>query len=286
MSDLTKAPELEEETIPGDQTEGDDEAELEEVEGEPGTESETEDDAPAIEYKGAKYKVDPAVKEAYEAMQAETTRKFQEAAEVKRQVEAAKAETEKLNGLRATFYREIGQVENLNTQLAEYDKVDWLRWEQQDPDACRAAKIERLTLLHQRDQTLGSIQAKVNENTRLESEQLTKKRQLTETEIRAHIKDWSPQREAQLQKFTESYGFSAADFATTVPYSSGLARLVHDAFMYRQSQKKAPQLKSVTTVTKVMGSAPAQKDPDKMTMPEWTAWMDRQESAKRKAIKR
>lgn len=277
MSDqLTDAPQIEEEAVVEDVA--DDQVETE------GQEAE-EDEGPTLEYKGAKYRVDPAVKEAYETMQSETTRKFQEAAEIKKAAEAAREEQSKMDGMRAQFYREIASVETMNEQLKEYEKVDWLRWKQENPEAARDAEMEQIRIERQRDRLLGSIRAKIDENTVKQSQALQARRVEFESQVKTRVKDWSPQREQALEKTATDYGFSTQEFKGMALVDARVAHVLHDAHLWRTSQKKvsAPQLKNVTTIPKVTGGgAPSNKDPDKMTNSEWNAWMDKQEAQKRR----
>jgi hypothetical protein len=278
MSDnLTDAPLVEEE-VPED-------AEIPEDAPEDADPSD-EDDGPAIEYKGGKYRVDPAVKEAYEAMQAETTRKFQEAAELKKSADAVKAEREKMSVIERQFYREIATVEGINEQLAQFDKVDWARWDREDQDAARNAKLDRIDLRDKRDELLRHIRQKIDEKTAMEGQEMAKRRSAAEQEIKTHIPDWSPQKQEVLGKLAENYGFSADEYRGLALLDPRMLRVLKDAEVGRRAQKSVatPPLKPVTVVPRVSGGGtPATKNPDKMSITEYNAWRDKQEAAKRKA---
>ncbi len=280
MSNLANAPELD---LPEPDAP---EPEIEEIEVDTGDDAEPEvpaDDLPEIEYKGGKYKVSKEVKEWADEQQAATTRKFQEAAKLHKEAEDRHQTNLAIDAQKAQFFRGVAEVEQINEALAKYEQVDWQRWELDDPTAADRADRERIRLRLRRDDMVQQLRGKAQQYAEYQAQEHGKRRTAAEQEIRTHIKDWSPQRAETVAKAVEKdYGVSKAEFESFVLNDARAARIVHDAFLYRQSLRKAsaPQLKTVQTVQQVKGSAPATKDPDKMSITEWNAWMDKQEAKK------
>lgn len=253
-------------------------------EGEPEAEPE-----PEIEYEGERHKVPAKVKEAYERMQAETTRKFQEAAKLREEAEQRHRTNLEIDAQKAQFFKGVAEVEQINEALQKYEQVDWAKWELDDPTAADRADRERIRLRLRRDDMVNQLRGKAQQYAEYQAQEQSKAREKAEQEIKTHIKDWSPQRVDAVRKAVmTNYGLDEGTFNSVVLQNSVAARIVHDAFLYRQSLRKAaaPQLKTVTTVQQVKGSSPSTKDPDKMTMAEWTAWMDKQDAAKFKTKQR
>src|SRR5690349_1139844 len=94
-----------------------------ETEGEEGEAAQPEpDETEEVEHEGKKYKIPKPLKGAL-LMQADYTRKTQEVAEQRKQVEAERARFAEEQKLIAESISEFGKVQALNDALAQYDKV-------------------------------------------------------------------------------------------------------------------------------------------------------------------
>ncbi len=242
-----------------------------------------EDDDPLeeIEHKGQKLKVPKSLKEG--AMrEADYRKKTAEAARLREAAEAERAavkEREKqLEAERETtnkFLVEVGELRAIDAERAEYARVDWEKWIEQDPTAAQKAQV-RLNLLNNRRQEIGSkIANKIAEDRQRQEAERSKTRTEFETKARAEIKDYDKRKDEIAKEAVAAYGFKAEEIADFIDVRA--MRALADAVAYRKLLAKAkagtaaPQQKVVPLRAKLSGGGgSAQADPsDKDTDAEW-----------------
>lgn len=238
-----------------------------------------EEDSEEVEYEGAKHKVPKALKDAI-MRHADYTKKTQEVAEHRKAVEARETALENQAKAQQEYIQEYATLVATSNQIAQYDKVDWQAWNQNDPVAAQAAWFQRTQLIEARAQIAGQIQQKEQTRLREEQKKASEAQQATAKQIREcfetvarEIKGWSPELAKSLDKTASEFGYTNAELQQVK--DPRFVRLLHKAHMAEQLLKKQttaasplpkPQAKPVPTVG---GNAPAKKDHERMSTEEW-----------------
>lgn len=193
-------------------------------------------------------------------MQADYTRKTQEAAEIRRNAEQVLQYANNMAQAQSDMEGELAQIRELDVlyqmysgriqELIDADPQEALRYQQ----ACLQIKDTRSNLVEQMNQKKMYIQ-------QIRSDQHAKTIAEGVRELKAHIPDWSPSVQEKLNTFgQQAFGFSSQELlGVTDPR---MVRVLHKAYLYDQMQSKKPALKQkLETVPKVVKtSAPtAQK---------------------------
>lgn len=238
------------------------------VEQEPGAEPEPE--FADVEYEGKTYKVPPELKDAV-LRQADYTRKTQEVADMRRQVETALQAVNTASQEERNAQIAIGVID---AQIADYSNIDWDAWEQSDPAAAQRGWRQFQQLQMRRN---GAVTAwhQASQQRQLLSQQETAKRlEQGHRELAAKIPDWSSDKAVKLVGFgQEAYGFTADELSTID--DPRMIQVLHDAFTLRQQQKTKQVAQKVAPdvipAAKVAGAKPAARPLDDRTGTD--AWM-------------
>lgn len=253
--------------------------------GNPILELPVDDGKEEVEFEGKKFKVDKEIKDAL-LRQADYTKKTQEVAEQRRQIEEMRNRTLETAEFQQQILVEVAQVVSIDNQLAQFNNLDWNRLYSEDPT--QAVLLDR-----QMRDLMGHKQNLVNAITQKEQAQNLKKQQETAKSfqenmavVQREIKGWSPELKQQLFKYGLETGYSEAEMNNV--QSAAQVKSLHKAYLYDQlvkkqqaSAKSKPQ-SQVAPVTRISAQkAGSTKDPDKMTVEEWTKWRSSQVTRKK-----
>mgnify|MGYP006315908463 CR=1 FL=1 len=143
------------------------------------------------------------------------TQKTQKLAEERKQVEnfahAVKAQEQNLKlqaETQAAFIKEIAQVENINTQLAQYEKVDWNALSDSDPVSAQKHWIAKTNLENRRTQLHNELNQK---HQKLQEQRAqTNQARLAEAEaaLLKAIPDWNADKANDVTGAARHYGAS------------------------------------------------------------------------------
>ena len=255
---------------------------LEDAEGEELEEeqSEPEEENEEIEHDGKKFKIPKELKESF-LRQADYTRKTQELAELRRAVEAEKAQVTQTN---QAVLQGRARLMAVDEALQQYSKVDWDQYQAQDPQGAQSAFIKYTQLKDTRQQLAGDLYA-FEQRSALEQQQAHAK--LLEegaATLQREIPGWGIELQGKLRDFAKDFGYSKEELAAVADPRA--IKLLHAAWLAREVQKKPqtkPQKQEVKPVPQVgTGSAKVgRKDPSKMSDAEFAAWR-REQIKKRK----
>ena len=225
--------ESEGETTEGDETEGDSQEDSPEDEG-----------TLTLTHNGKDVEVPVAEAKALAQQGYDYTQKTQKLAEERKQVEnfahAVKAQEQNLKlqaETQAAFIKEIAQVENINTQLAQYEKVDWNALSDSDPVSAQKHWIAKTNLENQRTQ----LHNELNQKHQKLQEQRAQTNQARLAEAKAAllkaIPDWNADKANDVTGAARHYG--ASDEAIGNLDQNGEAWMIlalADAAKYRKLQ--------------------------------------------------
>lgn len=233
-----------------------------------------------VEYEGEKYKVPPQLKDAL-LRQADYTRKTQEVAEQRKQIEAQAAEVRQRAEQQQRYVAEMAEVVALDKQMQQYQQLDWQELIDTDPQGAMKLQHQLSQLQAKRAELAHNLTQKQQQDALNEQQAIAKRVQEADAYLRREIPNWSDERSNQLMKYGVDLGIQPEVLSQAVINQPVLAKLLHKAEMFDQLEKKqaarpkpAGQEKPVTRITAARSTV--QKDPDKMTSDEWLKWRNAQ----------
>jgi len=169
------------------------------------------------------------------------TQKTQKLADERKQVEAQaqalKAQETNLQQqaqMQQAYIKDIGKVEALNEQIAQYDALDWQALSDTDPVQVQKLWIQKQQLEAKRTQAVNEIQQK--------HQQLQQQRKLQEdsrlaeaqVELLKAFPNWNADMAKELHAAGKNYGFSEQELSNVTDPRT--VRLLADAAAYRKLQ--------------------------------------------------
>lgn len=244
-----------------DEAEGD-----EQEEGAPAADDDTEE----VELGGKKYRLPKELKPAL-MMQADYTRKTQELAEQRRAVEAEASRVKQFN---EEDIRDRGRLTVIDDRLAQYAKVDWNRWTEEDFSAAQKGMADMLSLRQQRD--VISEQVTQRERQALETQRETTARLIQEGQavLARDIPGWGSEKATEVRAFGLEVGLSQDELNGL--YDPRFVKILHAAMvgtrLMKQQQTAKPKSQTPAPVLEKVGrAAPAvvNKLSDKANINDW-----------------
>lgn len=255
---------------------------------ESGQDNPPEEEFEEVERDGKKYSVPKALVPSL-MKDADYTRKTQELADHRRQVEAQQADLLKQAERGGEISKERVKFESLNERLTQYDAVKWDELEQFDAanGTSHAQRVlrEQIQLRAERDRLGGELYQK--EQSHLQDVQRVRAKQLEEGNrvLTAKIPNWSPEIAGKISAFVQSaYGLSPEEVGQVTDPRWVL--VAHDAMKQAEAAQKTQAVQrhvksqEIQPAATPQGRAPAAKDPERMTTDEWMAARNKQLAAK------
>jgi hypothetical protein len=244
-----------------------------------------ESDLEELDYNGNKYKVPkelaPLIAKA-DSMQADYTRKTQEAAEMRRAAEARFAEVQHEAEINHEMIDEISQLNTVASRLSQYQAVNWQQWQAQDPQAAQAGMAEMMQLQNAHNALRGNVEGR-----RMEIAANRERQSASEISQAIEVlnkpdpdKGWAGKfdqaTQSTLTKFGRELGYTEEELSGTnhplMIKTLNLARIGYEAL---KKQRGFAPTKTVANPVPTLGasrSSPA-VDPEKMTQKQYNKWM-------------
>lgn len=237
-----------------------------------------------VEYDGKIYQVPPELKEAF-LRQADYTRKTQEVAEIRKQAEAVRAEAETVRQVAGEELNARVTLTNLDSQLKQYEGVDWNAYDPNDP----LAEVEMSrhwrnyqALQQQRGQVANYLQTAEQQRSVSAQQETVKRLQETRSFAEKEIKGWTPEIDDQVTNFAmNDLGFPRE--ALLNAYSPPVYKALYLAWLGAQSiqrsaAKPAPVAAKPQPLQRITAKSnvPSVKSPETMSMDEYAAWRSKQ----------
>lgn len=225
-----------------------------------------------IEIDGKEYNVPPELKDGY-LRNADYTRKTQEVAEQRRQVEAVKAEAEAMFTMSNEFVEARAKLVNADAMLEQYAKVDWDAYEQQLPLDAQSDWRKYQLLREERANLAQNLSTQWNQ--RSEQQRIETQMRLQETAnfAKNEIPGWSPEIDAKMTDFALGQGFTQQQLEQTL--NPTMYKMLHLAWIGQQTitrTQSAPKPQAQTSPLKTVSakaSPNVRKDIADMSMDEY-----------------
>jgi len=253
-----EAPEPEErdEEITAEEATSDTESSSEEVTSD--EEAAPESDEEEVEYDGENYRLPKKLKDAL-LRNADYTKKTQEVAEQRRIVEAhhehIKAQEQAFQQQQQfhnVVMQDLSEIKASESTLAEYGKVDWNAYMDQDPIQAQKLWMQYQTLQGKHNQLLGNLNTKSQQFAQYQEQQQTEIIQRGMEVLKKDLPNWGPEVARELkQTGKEYYGFTDTELSNVL--DPRMIKVLADAAAYRRLQKSKPELnKRITNVSKTI----------------------------------
>lgn len=232
------------------------------------------DELEEVDYNDKKYKVPKELKDAL-LRQSDYTRKTQEVAEQRRALEAEQQALKAAREVDEAAITAKAKRIALETQLREYQTVDWNAYSEQDPVSAQKLFFQ-YTQLKDQYQSAETQERELENLRRSNLQQETAKRIEKANEILTRdIPGWGAEYAAKLSHFAiTKLGYTEQEVNEINDYK--VIKLINKA--YADSKKVAPPVKTAA-VLKGTGSKIAPKDPSKMTDDEYLDYRKAQQAA-------
>lgn len=247
----------------------------------------TEPEDAELEYEGKKFKVpkdlEPELKNAL-LRHGDYTRKTQEVAEQRKQIETARQQFEQTAQLHQALIDDIAQVRGVDARLAQFQKLDWAGLNAQDPQRAQALLIEFNQLQAARGQLVGSLTQKQQQMQSARQQELAKRTDEARAFLMREFRDWSPEKDQAMEAYTRSKGVDTQALGQFLAQHPQVARVIDDGMKYRQSLEKRAAARAKPEpppkpVTRVGGAAASNtKSPSDMTPAEYRVWRQERRS--------
>lgn len=177
------------------------------------------------------------------------TVKTQELAETRRAIEAQAQLLQQQYQLQQATIQETAKLYAMDSQLANYQNVNWDAWMDQDPVEASKGWQKFQMLKSQRDEVANHINSAQTQVQMQSQQQLQKQLAEGAAELARSIKGWSPELAKSLKTNALEYGFSESELDQV--YDPRMVKVLHDAYQWRQLQAKKPEvMKRVTQAPK------------------------------------
>ncbi len=225
-----------------------------------------------IEVDGKKFTLPKSAAEKLRAermMQADYTRKTQEAAEHRRVTDERAENNQK-------YLMDVAKIVSIDEQLGAYKGLNWDQIINQDPVEALKHQNNVRQLEQARNEAVQQLTQKQQQHALSEQQSFAKQAQEAESYFAREIPGWSAARSDQLMNYGAAEGLPPKAITQFVIHNPALAKILHKAELYDQIQKKqrpatpAPVL--LKPVAKVGQTATARKDPSKMSDTEFAAY--------------
>lgn len=276
MEDTTN-PESEVETADTTETEAVNNDQADELEDD--QQEAVEDDSEELDIDGERYQLPKKLKDKF-MMHADYTRKTQEVAEVRKAVEAERAQVHQERQAHFTELKAHAEILSIDQQLEQYKQLNWDEITDEDP--VRAMKLERQMreLQGQREIAVTGIHQRQHEQALKQQQEIAKQLEEGRAILQREIKGWSPELAQKISEYGETAGgYSKEEVASVVDPRA--IKILHKAYLYdqlvkKQSQPSKPSLEA-KPVTKVKGGLSAASDfSPGMSDAEYDRWRARQ----------
>jgi hypothetical protein len=168
------------------------------------------------------------------------TQKTQQLADQRKQIETLAQNVQQQYQLQQATIQETAKLYAMDSQLANYQGVNWDAWMDQDPIEASKGWQKFQMLKSQRDETANTIQQAQSQAQYMTQSQLQQKLSEGARTLANEIKGWSPELATALKTNGLEYGFTDSELDQV--YDPRMVKVLHDAYQWRQLQAKKPEV--------------------------------------------
>jgi len=232
--------------------------ELPEVEQQPEAEEE-EDELVEAEYEGKAYKVPKELKGAL-LRQADYTRKTQETAEIRKQVEERAQALELQERVMQAHFDKAVEIRGIQSRLAEYEKLDWDALVDSDPVQATKLNLAYQRLQREAAQKQQEFSQVSQQRQQLDAYQRQQVLEVAKKDLVERIPNFGAEVAAKIKEAGKAYGLADAELSSVI--DPRYVHVLYDAMQWRALQAKKPEaMKKVAEAPKVVKPQATQPKP-------------------------
>lgn len=219
----------------------------------------TEDDFVEAEYEGKAYKVPKELKDAL-LRQADYTRKTQEVAETRKQIEERAQLIEARERFQEVTFEKAVELREVQNKLSQFEKIDWQSLTDNDPIQAQKLLIAQQQLQQEaakKQQELQQVLAQREQLTTIQRQQVLEQAQ---RDLRERLPDFGAETAEKIKSAARQYGITDQELDQVI--DPRYVHVLHDAMKWRELQANKPQaLKKVADAPRVVKPAAQQPKP-------------------------
>jgi len=203
---------------------------------EPNLEASEDDGYEVVEYDGKEYSLPKELKDAV-LRQGDYTRKTQEVAEQRKAFEQQKQQFEQAMQVQQQNQKQYAQLSALDGQLDQYKDINWQKWSEEDPVAAQQGYFQYDQLRNTRQGIAQQIQQQEQTALQQRQQQTVAMLEQGRETLAKEIPGWSEKLAKDIASHGEVYGYTPQEMGQVIDPRA--VKVLHDAYLYRQSIKKA-----------------------------------------------
>lgn len=196
------------------------------------------EDEEEVEFEGKKFKGPKGVKDAL-LRQQDYTRKTQEVAEQRKQVQQQAELIAKQQQLLTASFEKAAEFKQVQTRLSEFQRLDWQALAEQDPAHATKLMAAYQATRDQAAQKQQELQQSVAQQQQLSAYQRQQLLEKGRAELAQRIPDFSPKLAEQIAENTKSYGYTPEELEQIT--DPRLVQILHDAMQFRALKAQQPK---------------------------------------------
>ena len=249
------------------------------------TEQTVEDDLEEFDWNGKKIQGPKGLKDSV-LMHADYTRKTQEAAALRRELDERAQRIEQQSKVHQEELQIRVALSGIDQQMSQYQQMtaaDWQRLQAEDPMGYDNARINLMQLRDAQRQLQGELSNRENHRTQEAQQGLAKRLEETRAYAEKEIKGWSPEVDQKLTQFVKEIGIPDDQVKSLM--SPLFYKILHRAWIGEQTLNKPAAVKQAPSniaplkVVNSKANPPTSKPIHEMSMEEYVAFRDKQDAA-------
>lgn len=238
---------------------------------------EIEEDLDGVKVRGKKEAIERLKGE--RLMQADYTRKTQEAAELRKAAEAERETAQQVRQFEQQNLDIVADIRGMDRELAQLQQVNFHQLSDQDPIQAQKLMARMQQLQTVRGQAVNALTQRHQHFQQVQQQDAA--RQLAEGQrvLQRDIPGWGPELAAKLSAFALSNGYTPREVESI--RSPAMVRSLFREYQLAEAKKQAakrPQQAQTAPVTRVQTTSKAKAvvDPDKLSTEQWLKWRSAQ----------
>jgi len=243
----------------------------------PEEEEELEEDLDSLKVRGKKEQLEKLKSE--RLMQADYTRKTQEVAAERQAIAAEKAAVELEKRVHQENMKEVATFQAIEMRLQEYGQVNWDQLYDENPAYAAKLSHQMRNLQAQQAQLRASVTQRQEQFSQLQQQEAARQAAEAYRVLQRDIPGWGEGLVSKLKAYALKTGYTQQEIDAI--RSPAVVKSIYREFTMAEAKKSAtkrtPEVQE-KPVTRVVSSSKgaAVKDPDKMSIEEWTKWRNTQ----------
>lgn len=242
-------------------------------------EDELEEDLDGVKVRGKKEAIERL--KAERLMQADYTRKTQEAAEIRKAAEAERAQLQQARQFEQQNLDIVADIRAMDRELMQLQQMNFHQLSDQDPVQAQKLMARFQQLQTARGQAANVLTQRHQAFTHAQQQEAARQLEEGRRVLQRDIPGWGPEMAAKLTQFALANGYTEAEVAAI--RSPAMVRSLYREYQVAEAKKQAtkrPAQVQAAPVTRVNSASKSKAaiDPDKLSPEQWLKWRTAQVS--------